>query len=205
MTSLDHFIRELRHYPGSETVANPYVNRALAENLRVYLTEMLARGGERVLLVGEAPGYRGCKLTGIPFTSGTVFARSEHPFIRKIGPRIHLATVESENTATIVWDYLFGRETVPLFWNSFPFHPHPAGNGLGNRAPTAQEMREGLRFLARLGEMYRPGRIGGIGGKGTLAARRAFPDREVARIRHPSHGGKRDFIAGMDILLTGLG
>ncbi len=27
-----------------------------------------------VLLIGEAPGYKGCKITGIPFTSGEVVA-----------------------------------------------------------------------------------------------------------------------------------
>ena len=44
--------------------------------------------------------------------------------------------------------------------------------------------------------------IAGIGRKGQLAAQKAFPNHTIQRIRHPSFGGKREFIEGMNALFN---
>ncbi len=201
MSTLVQFIQQLGEYPASQTVENFYRNSALSKNLHCYLHELLRIPGCRILLVGEAPGYKGCRLTGIPFTSGTIFDRFDHWLLKRLRPLLTIDEIDSENTATIVWDYLSHKEATPLFWNAFFLHPHLAGNVYSNRAPSAAEMKVGIECLRWLGELYQPDIVAGIGKKGTLAAQKAFPAHEVHSIRHPSHGGKRDFIAGMDRIL----
>ena len=100
-----------------------------------------------------------------------------------------------------MWDYLARRRTLPLFWNAFPFHPHHEGKPLSNRAPTADEISEGISYLRLIGEWYRPQHVAGLGRKGARALERAFPGCRVAALRHPSYGGKNEFIRGMDRLL----
>lgn len=200
MKSLDEFLEALSRPRNSGLLKNPYRQPVLLDNLRVYLETMLNLDGPRVLLVGEALGFKGGKLTGIPFSSGTIYQRFHHPFLQRIAPRLTIDTIESENTATIVWEYLTGAGHTPLFWNAFPFHPHPRGQRNKNRAPTAAEVKKGVGYLQQLAELYQPHVIAGIGGKGTVCARMAFPEREVVAIRHPSYGGKAEFIAGIERL-----
>lgn len=201
MYSIKDFVQELQKYKNSVTVTNPYRDSHIADNLELYLEYMNRLEGKRILLVGEAPGYKGCKITGIPFSSGKVFERFDHPLLQALKEKVWLKRVESENTATIVWGYLSNKETTPLFWNSFPFHPHPKGNENANRAPTTEEIRVGIGFLQKLSAIYKPDSIAGIGNKGTDAARRAFPDLDIIQIRHPSFGGKAEFIIGMDKIM----
>ncbi len=201
MSLLRQFITQLKECPSSQTVENHYSNAALAKNLSFYLRELLDIPGPRILLVGEAPGYKGCRLTGIPFTSGTIFDRFDHWLLKKLRPLLTIDAIDSENTATIFWEYLSAKEITPLCWNAFPLHPHLRGNVASNRAPSAAEIELGIGFLHCLGELYQPDIVAGIGKKGTLAAQKAFPLHEVHPIRHPSHGGKRDFIAGMERIL----
>lgn len=202
MCLIDDFIVELTKFKNTPTYTNPYLDANIADNLRIYLNAITKMKGKRILLVGEAPGYRGCKITGIPFTSGAVFKRFDHPLLNEIGSQLNLSTVESENTATIIWDYLSRNSCTPLFWNSFPFHPHLDGNENANRAPTANEIDIGVGFLNKLVSIYQPEVIAGIGHNGVNSVKKAFPEREVVYIRHPSFGGKADFIKGMDEILS---
>jgi hypothetical protein len=84
---------------------------------------MLNQRGKRILRVGEALGHRVCYITGIPFTSGRAFRKIPHQLLVALKSKIQLPRVKAESTATIVWNYLSEKETTPLFWNSFPFHP----------------------------------------------------------------------------------
>lgn len=202
MNSIPRFIRKLRKKENSETITNPYRRKALSDNLGFYLEQMSKVKGKRVLLVGEAPGFKGCLHTGIPFSSGKLFESVPHPFIESLAPQLKIKQYVSENTAKIVWEYLLDHATVPLFWNAYPFHPHPKGQLLKNRAPTRAEVQEGTGYLKQLYELFGPEMIAGLGRKGTECAQLAFPDQHIRYIRHPSYGGKRDFIAGMNQLLN---
>lgn len=201
MNRINELIKELSRRKNSPTVTNPYLNRDNVDNLRCYLNFMCNMAGKRVLLVGEAPGYKGCNLTGIPFTSGQVFERFEHPLLDTIKNRLKLERIESENTATIVWDYLSRKKHAPLFWNAFPFHPHPPGKINNNRKPNAREIHEGVQYLLTICQIFQPELLAGIGEVGVEGAKIAFPELDIAYIRHPSFGGKADFIKGMDKLL----
>ncbi|WP_428353461.1 uracil-DNA glycosylase [Methyloprofundus sp.] len=182
-------------------MSNPYLEVGVAENLKLYLEAMLKLDGKRILLVGEAPGYKGCKITGIPFTSGKIFESVNHPILSGIKDKLRLGKIESENTATIVWNYLATKNKIPLFWNSFPYHPHPEDNENKNRAPTYEEIKYGVKFLHALNAIFKPEIIAGIGKSGLDCAKRAFLEREIKYIRHPSFGGKSEFIKGMNEIL----
>ena len=202
--SISRFIDQLCSDAHGNGVFNPYRESHKAENLRHYLEAVIARNEarneKRVLLVGEALGYRGGKITGIPFSCGQIFDRFHHPLLKQLKPLIELDVVESENTATIVWDYLATKKRTPLFWNAYPFHPYPKGQPEKNRAPNAAEVAKGVGYLQQLAEIYQPELIAGVGGKGFGCARKAFPERTVHLLRHPSFGGKADFIEGMNKL-----
>ena len=147
---------------------NQYRDSALRrDRLRSYLE---SRHAASILLVGEAPGYRGTRVSGIPFTS-------ERQLTGR-GP--------AEATATIVHRVLGELELVAdvLLWNVVPTHP---GSVRSNRAPTAWEIRAGLPWVWALarGRLVVPvGRV----------AERALG---IRGIRHPSHGGGKEFRVGL--------
>ena len=202
MREIDKFIEALRLHKNTEFVTNPYRDTRVANNLRLYLNHMVHMKSGHVLLVGEAPGYRGCRVTGIPFTSGRVFERINHPLLKTLETQLELSEIVAEPTATIVWEYLARKRTTPLLWNAFPFHPHTGRNANSNRAPTVGEIEIGARYLQDLAAIFKPEIIAGIGRIGQQCASRVFPDKDIIYIAHPSFGGKRAFIAGMNRVLS---
>jgi uracil-DNA glycosylase len=119
-----------------------------------------------LLLVGEAPGYRGARISGIPFTS-------ERQLTGR-GP--------SEATATIVQEVLANLELDVLCWNVVPTHP---GTASSNRRPTRAEVIDATPFLV---ELARRRQIIAVG-------RLAATVTGAPYVRHPSHGGASAFRA----------
>ena len=143
----------------------------LRERLERYLDE---RRDAPILLVGEAPGYRGTRISGIPFTSERQLTGA--------GP--------AEATATIVHRTLaeLGLAGEVMLWNVVPTHP---GDERSNRPPTRAEGEAGVVFARALarGRLVVPvGRVAHalLGG---------------SYLRHPSHGGAAAFAAGLRALL----
>ena len=198
MERIERLLKMLSDFPHLETVGNPYIEQYAVDNLRHYFNYMLNQDGKRILLVGEAPGHRGCRITGIPFTSGRAFQDIPHPLLIALQNKVHLPYVETESTATIVWNYLVSKDVTPLFWNSFPFHPHYKDNTNGNRPPTDAEVDFGSEILSELYQIYNPSLVAGIGHKGVAALKRILPNKQIIYIRHPSNGGKPKFIEGMN-------
>jgi uracil-DNA glycosylase family 4 len=153
------------------TTTNFYRDGERATLLRQRLVAYLSgRDDAPLLLVGEAPGYRGARVSGLPFTSERQLTGS--------GP--------AEATATVVQRVLaeLGLIEHVLLWNVVPTHP---GTETTNRAPTAAEVAAGLPFARELGrgrEVVAVGRI--------AAAALGAP-----YVRHPSHGGVAEFRAGL--------
>jgi uracil-DNA glycosylase len=139
----------------------------LRRRLAAYLDES---EDAAILLVGEAPGYRGARVSGVPFTSERQLTGA--------GP--------AEATATIVRTVLaeLDLEQATLCWNAVPTHP---GTETSNRRPTRTEIDAGRRFFQRLAEGRRIVAVGRV-----AAAATGSP-----YIRHPSHGGAEEFRAGL--------
>lgn len=139
----------------------------LQDRLRGYLE---TRRAAQVLLVGEAAGYRGARVSGIPFTSERQ--------LTGFGP--------AEATATIVHRVLvqLGVENDVLLWNVVPTHP---GSETSNRHPTREEVEVASPFLDELTR----GRVAIAVGRVAAAA------LDSPYIRHPSHGGAAAFEAGL--------
>jgi uracil-DNA glycosylase len=147
---------------------NQYAGSPLRRaRLAVYLD---AHADAPLLLVGEAAGYRGARISGLPFTSERQLTGA--------GP--------AEATATIVHCVLdeLGLADHVLLWNVVPTHP---GTETTNRRPTRDEVDASHPFLQELAR-----------GRRTLAVGRlAAAVTEAPYVRHPSHGGAAAFRAGL--------
>jgi uracil-DNA glycosylase len=151
---------------------NQYTQSPLRrERLRGYLE---ARAGAKLILVGEAAGYRGARISGVPFTSERQLTGA--------GP--------AEATATIVHRALaeLGVADDVLLWNVVPTHP---GTAASNRRPTSSEVRAARPFLD---ELVRGRRVVAVG-------RLAAAALDAPYVRHPSHGGARSFAEGLRRML----
>ncbi len=183
--------------------ANNAIRRS---NLRLYLRTMAARR-PKTLLVMEAPGYRGCRLTGVPVTSRKVLLEglpALNMFGREAGYRDvadeGFERVYGEQSATIVWSTLSDLGALPFIWNSFPFHPHRLGRPLSNRKPRAAEIKLGAVFLRRILAMWSFERVIAVG---NVAYETVCADGTACqKLRHPAQGGKNDFVAGLSALLS---
>jgi uracil-DNA glycosylase len=143
----------------------------LRRRLRAYLEE---RAHAPIVLVGEAPGYRGARVSGIPFTSERQLTGS--------GP--------AEASATIVHRVLaeLGVEDDVLLWNVVPTHP---GTPTSNRPPTRREIEASRPFLDAVTR-----------GRSVIAVGRiAAQALDAPYVRHPSHGGAQAFAAGVRHML----
>jgi uracil DNA glycosylase superfamily protein len=152
---------------------------AASELCRERLVEYLDRRADApYLLVGEAAGYRGARVSGLPFTSERQLSGT--------GP--------AEATATIVCSTLeeLGATDDVLLWNVVPTHPHRPGRPDSNRRPTSDEVRVSMRFLAELRAGRRTIAVGRLA-HGVLGGR---------YVRHPSHGGSAAFRSGLLLSLT---
>ena len=196
---LTKFLQSLSDRPSSSIVYNQYKSKHAINNLHVFFEIMLEHHHD-VLLIGEAPGYRGCRLTGIPFTSGTVIQNSQHQIFNQIRNKIMLPKLETEPTATVFWEFFGTDRTVPILWNAFPFHPHLLGNPESNRKPKHSEIDEGKNYLIMLNDIFRPKKLCSLGRVGQSILSELFPKSNIIYIRHPSHGGKKKFINGMSKL-----
>jgi uracil-DNA glycosylase len=156
------------------TTFNFYGRGAGAAVRRARLAEYLAaRAGAHLLLVGEAAGYRGARVSGIPFTSERQLSGR--------GPGEASATVVQRALAEL------GLTEDVLLWNAVPTHPHLPGRPESNRPPTKAEVAAGAPFVAELARgrvVIAVGRVaqGALGG---------------AYARHPSHGGAAGFRAAL--------
>jgi len=202
MEDLNNFIDRL----SSETVdvlvvTNMYFwedgsNRARISNLRKYLN-YFSENKPKLILVGEAPGYRGCCVSGIPLTSTGVMKTV--PFFKEIGIT-EVKCVQDESTASIVWNYLNEKGAYPLFWNAYPFHPHKKNNSASNRKPTKSELEVGKRYLKELMAIFPDAQLVAVG---KVAQESLWSEGIDARcIRHPAFGGKAEFIRGLEELLN---
>jgi uracil-DNA glycosylase len=130
-----------------------------------------ARKRASIVLVGEAAGYNGARVSGIAFTSERQLTGA--------GPAELSATIVHRTLAEL------GIADDVLLWNLVPTHPHRPGVPFSNRRPTTAEITEGLPFVERVAK-----------GRLVLAVGRlAQHVLDAPYVRHPSHGGAAEFHA----------
>ncbi len=199
-------VEEMAQVVTMTDVFNPYAhgdeNNAIRRaNLLRYLQQMVDLH-PRLLLVAEAPGYRGCRLTGIPVTSRAVMLDgipelglfgAERGYQMTHDPGFE--KIQREQSATILWGTLAELGVAPLLWNAFPFHPHKPGNLLSNRKPRQSETMLGYAFLREVLNLFGFKQVVAVGN----VAETTLNALGVAcmKVRHPAQGGKSQFVSGI--------
>ncbi len=194
---------------GSPTLFNPWRDRSTDDEPCNGPDARLARlaahldCNPKFILCGEAPSHRGCRHSGIAFTSEHQLLHGIplHGKIPRIPPTSHRLTSRakpySEGSATTVWNELYklGIEECTILWNALQMHPHEPGNEQSNRTPNSSEIEKGKRALQMLVTKFPKATVVAVGRK----AQKSLESMRVHAkyVRHPARGGKTEFEKGL--------
>jgi hypothetical protein len=165
-------------------------------NLEAYLGWV---GRPRVVLVGEALGFRGGRFSGIAFTGERQICGADG---RRLSWSSHLPFAPSsrnpelwlEPSGSIVWGALGDAAAGVLLWNSFPWHPYGKAGALSNRTPEPGLWKANLHVLEALfGEIAESGAVRALAVGRTAQAALGELGIEAPALRHPAHGGAAVF------------
>jgi len=209
---LENFLEFLLDFPSYEGSFNFYrdnENKLDAErgnlfrlqNLKNYLKAILLKN-PKILFVGEAPGYRGARFSGVPFICESLFG--DKRLRRFLGDLKFRRTWNgnkpmNEFTAKAIWEAveILGRPV--LFWNVFPFHLHKPGFPMTNRNPRREEIFKGIVFLSELLEIFKSVKfVIAVGRKAQEGL--SYLGINSFYVRHPANGGKKKFLFGINLL-----
>lgn len=155
------------------------------------------------ILAGEAPGYQGCRYSGIAFTSERLLGEGSIPRIPALTGRLSTRRLPfSEPSATIVWKTLYrlGIAEHTILWNAMQLHPYPPDDLWSNRTPTPGEISLGEPAMRMLIEAFPAARIVAVGKKSEgLLREMGIPI--AGSVRHPANGGATEFAAGLKGLM----
>jgi len=156
-----------------------------------------------LILAGEAPGYQGCRYSGVAFTSERLLGEGAIPRIPALSGRLSTRRLPfSEPSATIVWKTLYrlGLAERTILWNAMQLHPYRTDNLWSNRTPTPDEISLGEPALRILVEAFPAAKIIAVGKKSEgLLLQMGIPI--AGSVRHPANGGATEFAAGLKGLM----
>jgi uracil-DNA glycosylase len=155
------------------------------------------------ILIGEAPGYQGCRYSGIAFTSERLLSEGAIPRLPMLSGRLSTRQLPfSEPSATVVWKTLYrlGIAERTILWNAVQLHPHQLDNIWTNRTPTPAEIELGAPALRLLIEAFPKAKLIAVGKKaeGLLQKMGVVVSGSV---RHPAFGGAAEFASGLKALI----
>jgi uracil-DNA glycosylase len=156
------------------------------------------------VLIGEAAGYQGCKVSGIPFTSERLILEARIPRIATDAPRLTSRPRPwSEPSATTVWNTLhsLGIAKQTILWNAFPWHPHKPGLLHSNRTPTPAERLAGVAVLKQLLDLFPKALVFAVGRNAEWSLLQL--GRDATPLRHPSMGGAKKFAQQLQAACNG--
>ncbi len=204
------FVEELSNLK-FENVFNPYADLCSVHDFarapllrRRVLRKILNRAVNSqidALWVGRELGYRGGRRSGLALTDDVN--------LRRHGDRWDVATVSptkgqqtKEQTATFVWQALSDIDNCVFLWNVFPLHPHNWDNSLSNRKFNSHERQVGEEVLVELLDMLNPKMLLSLGNDAGLAVSKLCGNRQHIQVRHPSHGGKSQFLREVRVVYS---
>jgi uracil-DNA glycosylase len=211
VTPLEQFVEAIIASP--ETVFNPWTQDCPDDGFgwgpmgrSCLLNAHLSNVDPLLILVGEAPGYQGCRMSGVPFTS-------EYHVLAGGIPRVSRAWQEfgcpamarqgpwREPSATVIWGSLheLGLADRIVMWNACPWHPHKPDELYTNRAPTGAELRAGLPALEALRAMFPDTKLVAVGNVAAKQLRHLGV--QCQQVRHPAYGGATDFRNGLKLIV----
>ena len=222
--SIERFVRLLKQSPPG-AVFNPWwqvdKENDIGRNAPVIRRKQLAAylrnrlGKVKLIVIGEALGYRGGHFSGIPMTSERILLgkkenagiKPEHVFSsfnpRRTSKREQCPDGFSEPTATIVWSSFLRLGLKPeefVLWNAFPWHSfNPRRGLLSNRMPNRSERSAGLSVLKAFLDLFPCEEIVALGN--VAASQLKELNVESHRVRHPASGGARLFRKGIGTLV----
>lgn len=147
------------------------------------------------VLIGEAAGYQGAKVSGLAFTSERLLLEGAIPRARLDGRLTSRPRPWSEPSATTVWGTLhrLGIADRTVLWNAYPWHPHKPGQRHSNRTPTRTERQTGVPVLQALLALFPRAQVLAVGRNAEASlAELGMP---APALRHPSMGGAALFAA----------
>ena len=175
------------------------------KQLRAYILGRLKKA--RLVIIGEALGYRGGHFTGIPMTSERILlGKKEEAGIKPedilsgAAPRRTSRSQKcsdgfSEPTATIAWKTLLQLGLSPdqfVLWNAFPWHSFDLHRGmLSNRTPAKSERSAGLPVLIAFLNLFPCDEVVALGR--IAASQLKNLDVDPHYVRHPASGGAKLF------------
>ena len=201
MITIQDFVQELSKKESTSDCSNPYESKNACRNLSRYLQYFLSKKA-KILLIGEAPGYRGCGITGIPFTNPHTIQKSEAQFFQDCRHELLVQNQTSEASARAVWEILEEYNSHVLLWNVFPFHPHKPNDPSSNRKPSQMEIDIGKKLLQKILDLFEPTVIIAVGRVSQNLLNKIQLSQKIQYVRHPSYGGKNEFREGMRKILN---
>jgi uracil-DNA glycosylase len=153
----------------------------------------------RWILVGEAPGYQGCRYSGVAFTSERLLIEGAIPRVGQVTNRLSTRRLPfSEPSATLVWKALYraGIAETTVLWNALQLHPFRPGEIWSNRTPSPAELEQGIPALQILAAAFPRARVLAVGRKAEQLVANAGIAPHAA-VRHPANGGATAFTEGL--------
>lgn len=209
LTKIERFVQAIAE-PSHPGLHNPWRDLCITDirqDAHLIRRERLAQhlnvDTPRLLLIGEAPGYKGCRYSGVAFTSERLLQDRAVPRMEGLdGERITDRKLPwSEPSATIVWNALYDYEIAPytVMFNAVPWHPEGARGMHSNRTPTSSERRDGRTFLEMFLAIFPAVPVAALGN----TASTTLTEMQVphTKLRHPANGGAPLFREGLKAMI----
>jgi len=169
---------------------------------RERLTKHLDCPNPKILLIGEAAGYQGCRFSGIPFTSERLLLEGQIPRMPALNERITSRPRPwSEPSATIVWKALHELKIAEhtVLFNAVPWHPEGKKGPLSNRTPNSAEKAAGQPHLIFFLTLFPQIPVAALGAIASASLGRMGITH--TQLRHPAYGGATKFREGLSRLV----
>jgi uracil-DNA glycosylase len=160
----------------------------------------------RYIICGQSPGWRGCRYSGVAFSSERQVLDGVLPRVPAPSHRLTRCSPTgapiTEPSASIMWNTLhaLGVAKEVVLWNALQMHPHRPAIPWSNRTPSQAEMELGAPALEILLDAFPDAKVISVGTKSEnlLRVLDLLPN---GQLKHPAYGGARQFAEHLRCLL----